>query len=75
VDGRICPHGWQHIAAFSIGIRLQHSHDNHDLHRVCKDFIKMDGVTDLRMEALQGAPWKSIYYQLVMFAKDRLPDF
>jgi len=35
----------------------------------------MDGVTALWMDILQGATWKSIYYQLVMLAKDRFPDF
>jgi hypothetical protein len=64
--GGMHPFGWKHVAACYSGIRRQHPHDNHDLRRVCKDFIKMDGVTASRMDTLPGATWKSIYYQLVM---------
>jgi hypothetical protein len=45
-------------SGFYIVIRRQHPHDNHDLRRVCKDFIKMDGVTVLWMDALYSVAWK-----------------
>jgi hypothetical protein len=39
---------------FYRGIRFQYPNHNHDFPPVCKDFIKMDGETALRMDVLQG---------------------